>query len=129
MKYDNVIVKYNSVLGRFNPFKRPRGSRFAARVLGNTIHVSCTKDCLLRRQNGNFVHSDFMTHELTHIEQVRRDGALWFYSKYLYEYLRNLIKTKDTYQAYLDISYEVEARQKERRDITSDELVPFLKGM
>lgn len=48
-------------------------------------------------------------HELCHIQQIKRDGALKFYSVYIYEYLKNLIKFKNHYEAYINISYEKEA--------------------
>lgn len=50
-----------------------------------------------------------LAHEYIHTEQMQRDGYVKFYCKYLYEYVRNLIKYKDSRQAYYNVSYEIEA--------------------
>lgn len=55
-----------------------------------------------------------MRHETKHWEQMQRDGIVKFYSKYAWEYVRNLWTYKDTRLAYMAISYEREARRAER---------------
>jgi len=50
-----------------------------------------------------------LKHEAVHTMQMQRDGYVHFYAKYLLEYLRGLVKYKNTYLAYRNVSYEVEA--------------------
>lgn len=50
-----------------------------------------------------------IAHESVHSRQMKRDGYVLFYARYLYEYIRNLIKYKDSRQAYYAVSYEQEA--------------------
>lgn len=52
---------------------------------------------------------DLIQHEQVHTEQMKRDGYLYFYCRYLYEYIRNLCKYKDSRTAYYNVSYEIEA--------------------
>lgn len=49
-------------------------------------------------------------HERTHVEQYRRDGVVKFLCKYLYEYFKYRLQGMSHNQAYLNISYEKEAR-------------------
>lgn len=50
-----------------------------------------------------------INHELIHIQQVRRDGLIRFYFTYLKEYSQFRLKGIPHREAYLSISYEVEA--------------------
>jgi len=50
-----------------------------------------------------------INHELIHIQQVRRDGVIRFYFNYLKEYTQFRLKGIQHKEAYLAISYEVEA--------------------
>ena len=50
-----------------------------------------------------------INHELIHIQQVRRDGFIRFYFNYLKEYIQFRLKGIPHTEAYLSISYEVEA--------------------
>lgn len=50
-----------------------------------------------------------INHELIHIQQVRRDGFIRFYFNYLKEYYQFRFKGFAHREAYLAISYEVEA--------------------
>lgn len=52
-------------------------------------------------------------HEKTHIKQQNNEGLL-FYFKYVTEYFTNLIKYKNHYKSYRNISYEIEARAAEK---------------
>lgn len=52
-------------------------------------------------------------HELCHKRQIERDGAIKFYFLYLYHYLKNLIKFKNHWEAYVHIPYEIEAYNEE----------------
>ena len=54
-----------------------------------------------------------LRHELAHWKQIKVDGILKFYVKYIYEYIKNLISYRDTRLAYMAISYEREARKAE----------------
>lgn len=51
-------------------------------------------------------------HEMKHVEQQRRLG-LKFYFLYVGEYVFNLFKFRSHEEAYLNISFEIEARKAE----------------
>lgn len=61
----------------------------------------------------SMVSKKLFRHELVHVEQQEREGVL-FYIRYICEYLKNLIKYKNHTRAYLNISYEIEARKAEK---------------
>lgn len=52
-------------------------------------------------------------HELVHVEQIKNLGILRFYSTYFKEYIRNRLKGQTHHQAYISISYEIEAYDKQ----------------
>lgn len=52
-------------------------------------------------------------HEKEHSRQFRADPFL-FYPKYFYEMIRNKLNGMSWREAYLSISYEVEAREKSK---------------
>ena len=52
-------------------------------------------------------------HENCHIQQVKRLGTIRFYGDYLIQYTKNLFKYRSHKDAYLNISYEIEARNAE----------------
>ena len=54
---------------------------------------------------------DLVAHEVTHVAQVLREGTAGFYASYVAEYLRGRARGLDDRDAYLRISYEVEARE------------------
>ena len=51
-----------------------------------------------------------LVHELTHIEQVKRDGTVRHGLVYLYDYVRGRLARKGHWGAYSSIRAEVEAR-------------------
>lgn len=53
--------------------------------------------------------TDMLLHEACHTRQMKKDGYLHFYFKYLWEYMCGLIKYKDAKAAYRNVSYEIEA--------------------
>ena len=52
-------------------------------------------------------------HELIHVEQIKNFGFLCFYSTYFREYIRNRLKGQKHHQAYISISFEKEAYDKQ----------------
>lgn len=58
-------------------------------------------------------------HELAHVEQVNRLGLPVFLVRYLWEFARNLIRTRSVRRAYSEISFEVEAQAAERAEAQS----------
>lgn len=58
--------------------------------------------------------SRLITHELVHIEQIKRHGVLCFYWLYLKEYFHLRTKRMSHYEAYSSISFEKEAREREK---------------
>ena len=53
-------------------------------------------------------------HEKEHTKQYKRDGIAKFLLRYFYEYLKNRLQGMDHGKAYLNISYEIEAREAEK---------------
>lgn len=56
-----------------------------------------------------------LKHELTHVEQIERDGIFAFYSSYVLDILR----WKSVDKAYENNKYEIEAYKKERSKLTN----------
>lgn len=54
-----------------------------------------------------------LNHERIHFDQIKRDGVLKFYAKYLMEYTKNRFKGMGHWDSYFSISYEVEAYSNE----------------
>jgi hypothetical protein len=52
-------------------------------------------------------------HELAHVRQVNRLGLTVFLARYLYEFVRNLIRERSLDRAYRSISFEREAYEAE----------------
>jgi hypothetical protein len=70
----------------------------------------------LNRNNLPKLPEDLIAHEIAHVLQYRREGFLKFLYKYATDYWRNLrAKRKwdavSRHKAYLEIPYEIEARQ------------------
>lgn len=53
---------------------------------------------------------DLVAHEVTHVAQFLRDGAIAFYARYGAAYALGRARGLDDHRAYLAIPYEVEAR-------------------
>lgn len=53
--------------------------------------------------------SSILAHEAVHLRQIKDAGALKFYSKYIFEYLKGRKRGLSHYEAYRNISYEIEA--------------------
>lgn len=61
-------------------------------------------------------------HELVHVAQIRREkGPIRFYTKYLYDILKEWIKTGNLDEAYEKNPYEKEAYKKEHTHLTKAE--------
>jgi hypothetical protein len=50
-----------------------------------------------------------LNHERIHFAQIKRDGLIKFYFKYLNDYLANRLKGRGHFEAYYSIPYEMEA--------------------
>lgn len=50
-----------------------------------------------------------MAHEQVHLNQIKKEGVVLFYLKYLYEYWQGRKQGMGHYQAYRNISFEKEA--------------------
>lgn len=53
-------------------------------------------------------------HERIHTEQIKRDGVIRFYLRYLWSYATLRLNGHEHHQAYLKIPYEVEAYHHQR---------------
>lgn len=52
---------------------------------------------------------EIMRHESVHIDQIKKNGVVKFYSRYLTEYCQGRWQGLNHYQAYRNISFEREA--------------------
>lgn len=88
-------------------FPLPKG--YLAITLGHYICFRCSKEELHNRRDGMAK----IAHELVHFNQIQEAGLIKFYSKYLWDYIKNLIKYRNHKEAYMNIPYEVEAYAEE----------------
>lgn len=70
----------------------------------------------LNSKNLKYLPADLAAHEIAHTLQYKREGLIKFLYKYVSEYRKNLQKfdeqnARTKQQAYLDISFEIEARE------------------
>ena len=80
-------------------------------VFGNTIHLHNTS-----RQE--FINdTDWVCHELKHVQQYRQNGFAGFICKYLFDWIKN---------GYYNNRFEVEARESEK-DISLMKKAVFFK--
>lgn len=70
-------------------------------------------NCIFYRDSEHLTPYRVRRHEWQHILQIRRDGCVHFYLKYLSEYIRLRMKGAGHFMAYLNISYEMDARAHE----------------
>jgi len=68
------------------------------------------------------VSPKILKHELTHVEQVRREGPLKFYTKYLYYIYKSRQQNGNFLSAFLYNEYEDEAYENETNPLTDDEI-------
>lgn len=57
-----------------------------------------------------------ISHEMVHLDQIKNDGVVKFYARYLLEYFRGRIQGMSHFEAYRNISYEKEAYSKELKE-------------
>lgn len=101
MKHKKILV-YRQVYAHW----LPKYLGASAVTLGYTIYydsASCLVPHWLRR------------HEKMHINQVYELGIIRFYTQYLMEYLSGRLRGKGHWEAYNDISFEIQARAAEKR--------------
>lgn len=90
-------IFYESIL-----FKLPMLKEFEAIVIGRL--------CFLKKpKNDSIEQKSIIVHELVHQKQMDRLGVIYFYFLYLLEYSINYLKYRDSLEAYLKISFEIEA--------------------
>ena len=75
-------------------------------TLGHTIYYHPEKD---------FVPEWLYLHEMEHIAQINRLGAVQFYIRYFIEYLIGRFKGLGHWEAHAQISFEIQARAAEKR--------------
>ena len=104
-----VFIKENSWVARVAAAKMNAGQ--VAIVFGHTIHLHNTsRDEFLQ-------NTDWLCHELKHVEQYREHGFAGFLVKYLWEWMKN---------GYYHNRFEVEARESEK-DISLISRTEFIK--
>ena len=82
----------------------PRAARARAMTFGRTVFWAGAVDTSL------------VPHELVHVRQYQEHGFAMFLVRYLTAYFRGRLAGKGHRQAYLDIPFEVQAREAEARD-------------
>ena len=65
---------------------------------------------LLRDDHIDRRESSLLAHELVHVRQFAEMGMPRFFAEYFGSYAKNLLRTRNHRQAYLDIPLEIEAR-------------------
>lgn len=88
-------IHYDSIL-----FKVPPLSFYGAIVLGRHCFTCYTKETMPQH---------IVDHEMVHQRQMDEVGVLMFYLIYLKDYLKNLIKHRNHWDAYYSIPFEREA--------------------
>ncbi len=99
-KFTNILTAFISV----------HGITFGRRIFIAPRLLSFNQNNLLK------LPDDLVAHEITHVLQYRREGSTRFFYKYLTSFWRNLRKrgkwdAVSRQKAYLEIPFEVEARQ------------------
>jgi hypothetical protein len=76
---------------------------------------------LLSDTKENITKTYLLEHEFIHVAQIRKEGVLKFYTNYLFQFVKNFIKSKDRIEAYMNIPYEIEAYSyQDKRKITEE---------
>lgn len=92
-----VRIRENSWLAKIAAAKM-RSAKVAI-VFGSTIHLHNTK------REDFLKDSDWVCHELKHVEQYQQNGFVLFICKYLWEWIR---------KGYYNNRFEAEARENEK---------------
>ncbi len=83
------------------------GFRAAAQTWGETVLV--TPEAMKTSYTPRL-----LAHEARHVTQYRRLTSCGFWLVYVFQWLSGLFRTRNAFQAYLDIPLELEARAAER---------------
>jgi hypothetical protein len=86
--------------------RRVWGKEIRAMTLGSRIYLDPSLLGQLSRAGGVL-----LVHELIHTRQWREFGLFGFLRRYLGDYLKGRLDGKGHRRAYLDVRFEVEARQ------------------
>ena len=92
-----VQIKENSWVAKLAA-KKMKADKVAI-VFGNTIHLHNTSRIEFLND------SDWVCHELKHVEQYQKNGFTGFIRKYLFDWMKN---------GYYNNRFEVEARESEK---------------
>lgn len=92
-----VYIRENSWVAKMAAVKMKADK--VAIVFGSTIHLHNTK------RNEFLNDTDWVCHELKHVEQYRQNGFAGFIVKYLFDWLKN---------GYYHNKFELEARESEK---------------
>jgi hypothetical protein len=67
--------------------------------------------------DSKYITNRLRAHEMVHVLQYKDLGFFLFLYRYIGEYIRLRRKGYDHYHAYLNISFEIEAREKETLNV------------
>ena len=92
------------------PKVRSRHWLFRLPVMRNFAGITLWPYILLK---GEWTYGRLYRHELCHFRQQERLWIIGFYVLYVGEFLWNLVRYRSWMKAYLNISFEIEAREAE----------------
>lgn len=110
----NVFIKY---IDKSREIRK--NEYWAGRVLEKWMDRSNTGGCAFHvawfhpKYESLGMRKDLRAHELWHLQQQAGEPLVVFLAKYVGKYLYNrIVKKMNHYDAYLNISYEIEARER-----------------
>jgi hypothetical protein len=98
----------NEIKHKYDCWFLPNG--YLAITLGSTVHWNCSEEHLKSRWDAMAK----IEHEVVHYRQIQKAGMFKFYTRYMWDYVKGLLKYRSHQAAYMNIGYEVEAYRIER---------------
>lgn len=129
--WEKVTIKYNHWFAPMIPFIKSK-NKIYAKVIGKTIYFSEPKSVVLKKnQQGGYRFEKLFRHEIEHLYQMEKEGTIVYLIKYGFKWLFNFFSNSflQPNKAYLNISYEIEAREVERDGLNDIEKGLFDKEL
>lgn len=130
--WSKIKVKYDHWFAPMIPFLMRNKNKLYGKVIGKTIYFSQPQEVVLRKlDSGEYRFKKLMRHEMQHVYQMHEQGTIWYLiqygAKFFFNLFFNLKSWMNPYQAYLQISYEIDARHSEHQPLTKKELKVFTR--
>ena len=122
-KWNDITIKYDHWFAPMIPFIKDK-NKIYGKVIGKTIYLSHPKEIMLKRdKNGQYVYKRLLRHEFQHVYQMYEESTIIYLIKYGFKFCINMFKHYfNPRQAYLNISYEKDARDSEHQPLSHCEL-------